>query len=207
MPNIRHELALWIQIVTIIVIWVALIYVSQGTLAIGWEAVKRIPDVVVIYGAAYFAFTRWLWRWSALSGWLIPFPDLQGTWTGHLTSTWVNPATGGTPSPIPMSLVIRQSFTTMSLTMHTLESTSVSTAVSFDGSSQADSVKLISYMYSNQPRVSVRHRSELHDGAALLRVASGPPMSLQGEYWTSRRTSGEMSLTFRDRELDDAFGG
>jgi hypothetical protein len=43
----------------------------------------------------------------------------------------------------------------------------------------------------------MRDRSTIHDGASILRIISEPQRALEGEYWTNRRTTGELSLSFK----------
>ena len=93
MKNIRHEIGLWCQAVVLIGLWVLLIYVVERDLRITFGALKEIPHVVFIYAIIYVLFTTWAWRWRMFSGWLIPFPDLEGTWRGMVVSTWRNPET------------------------------------------------------------------------------------------------------------------
>lgn len=204
MKNIRHEIGLWCQAIVFIAIWALLIYVSQPELRITIEAVKEIPHVVLVYTILYLLFTTWAWRWPIFAGWLIPFPDLSGTWRGTIASTWVNPETGTTPPPIEAMLVIRQRFDSISCTLFTSESESQSNAAALqleDGSDR----KVLSYNYTNDPRVSVRGRSERHAGAAILKLATQPTMRLTGEYWTSRKTTGEMDFVFDSRIAVEAF--
>lgn len=185
-------------------LWLLLVYLSDATPAVSLRALSRIPDVVLIYGALYLVFTKWLWRLPVFRGWLIPFPDLKGTWKGTIRTTWVDPSTGTTPDAIPVVLVIRQTLSTLSCAMHTRESSSFSTAASFhvDDDSEA---KLITYVYTNTPRVSVRDRSTVHDGAATFRVVTTPEMRLEGEYWTNRKSTGEMQLKRVSRKLVEGF--
>ena len=44
--------------------------------------------------------------------------------------------------------------------------------------------------------VITRDRSAIHDGAAILRFISEPEKSLKGEYWTSRKTTGDINVKF-----------
>lgn len=204
MKNIREEAVRWITIITIIVIWVVLIFISTGGFRISWEALRLIPEVVFIYAVLYFIFITWVWRLPFLQGWIIPFPDLQGTWQGTLNSTWINPDTGNTPPPIPVILVIKQSFESISCVMYTKESSSYSTAALL--SREDDSgIEDLSYMYTNTPELTARSRSPRHDGAAILRIITTPERSLQGEYWTNRKTTGTISLTFRSKNLSESF--
>jgi hypothetical protein len=63
----------------------------------------------------------------------------------------------------------------------------------------------LNYNYSNRPKATIRDRSAIHDGAARLRIISVPERLLQGEYWTGRCTTGDMSLKLRSRQLVDTF--
>ncbi|SRR5260221_417404 len=204
MKNIKQEAVIWIQLITFIAIWVLLILLSTRTLSISWEAVKLLPEVVTIYTILYLIFVKWAWRLSFLQGWLVPFPDLEGTWQGTLQSTWQNPETGSAPPPIPIILVIKQSFETISCVLYTKESSSYSTAALL--SEEDDSgIKRLSYVYTNTPELTARGRSPIHDGAAILKIITTPVRSLQGEYWTNRKTTGTISLTFRSKKLSESF--
>ena len=110
MKNIRDEAIVWVQLVTLIVIWVLILQLTKTPLQINTEALKKLPDVVTVYMALYFLFTRWAWRLPIFRGWLVPFPDLTGTWEGTLITTWKNPETGEVPSPIAVLLFIRHRF-------------------------------------------------------------------------------------------------
>lgn len=181
------------------VIWIVLILVSTRGLSISWEAVKLLPEVVTIYTILYLIFVKWGWRLSFLQGWLVPFPDLEGTWQGTLETTWQHPETGIVPPPIPVILVIRQSFETISCVMYTKESSSYSSAALL--SEEDDSgIKHLSYVYTNTPELTARGRSPIHGGAAILRIITTPERVLQGEYWTNRKTTGTISLKFSSRK-------
>src|SRR5882724_13381715 len=113
MKNIKEETLLWVQLGSFVAIWVAILYATGTGLTINWEAIKKLPDVVTVYVVLLFIFTKWLWRLPIFQGWLVPFPDLQGTWDGELRSTWKD-ATGRIIAPVPMTLVIRQTFSSIS---------------------------------------------------------------------------------------------
>jgi len=53
--------------------------------------------------------------------------------------------------------------------------------------------------------VAVRERSEIHDGAAILKIIRKPDFILTGEYWTSRKTRGDIKLKFESREIQEQF--
>jgi hypothetical protein len=203
MKNIKQEALLWVQLLAFVAIWSGVLYLSGTGLSINWEAVKKIPDAVTVYVVLAFVFTKWLWRLPVFRGWLVPFPDLQGTWHGELKSTWKD-TNGTTIDPIPATLVIRQTFSSVSCALFTAESESYSAAAQISQDEESGALYL-NYNYSNRPKATIRNRSAIHDGAARLRIVENPERSLEGEYWTGRCTVGDMSFRFRSKELLDTF--
>lgn len=204
MKNIRREAVIWINLVTIVLSWIILIFLSTGELKITWDAVKLLPEVVTIYTILYLIFITWVWRLPFLQGWLVTFPDLQGTWQGTLQTTWQYPDTEKKPPAIPIILVIKQSFNSISCVMHTQESISYSNATLLSEEEESG-IKKLSYVYTNTPVLDARGRSPIHDGAAILRIISTLERSLQGEYWTNRKTTGTISLKFRSGKRLEKF--
>lgn len=204
MKNIKHEVSVWVQLVTFVGLWVCILYATRTGFVINAESVKKLPEVVTAYLVLHFAFTKWAWRWPVFRGWLVPFPDLQGTWQGELQTTWGDPESGRVPEPIPVTVCIRQTFSSLSVVIFTAESMSYSTAASL---SEADDtgLKRLIYTYTNTPRVGVRERSIVHDGAAVLRIVRGPVRTLEGEYWTNRKSTGDLRLKYRSAKLAEAF--
>ncbi len=166
-----------------------------------FDVLRLIPIVATADAIAYFVFTVWLWRWKRLQGWLIPFPDLNGTWQGHIQTTWKD-ADGKTPGPIPTILTIKQSFGRMSCVMRTgeMESHSYLEGFCIDRDAQ---VRRLCYSHTTRPKATLRERSTPHDGTMLLNIIGTPVCKLDGEYWTQRQTIGTVTLTLRTRELLD----
>lgn len=204
MKNIREEAAIWIQIISAIVIWIVLQLAFFQKIGIDVESLKLLPEVVTIYTIFHLLFIKVGWRLPLAQKWLVPFPDLQGTWQGTLQTTWANPETGIIPPPIPLILVIKQSFDAISCVMYTKESTSRSKAALLIEEDDSG-IKELSYNYTNLPDLSARPRSPIHEGAATLRIISTPQKTLKGEYWTNRKTTGEITLTFKLRALLEEF--
>jgi hypothetical protein len=202
--NIKKEALLWAQLGGFVLVWVVLLYTTGTGLTINWEAIKKLPDAVTIYVALAFVFTKWLWRLKVFGGWLVPFPDLQGTWRGELRSNWKNPATGQHIPPIPVVIVIRQTFSSVSCTVFTVESASYSTVAQITLDEESGALHL-NYSYTNRPKATIRERSAIHDGAARLRIVSSPERRLEGEYWTSRCTAGDLAVRFESRDLAQTY--
>lgn len=204
MKNIRKEIVVWVQLGGFLIVWIAILYLSGVEFRINWEALKKVPEAIAVYSLLHVAFTTWAWRLRMFQGWLVPYPDLQGTWEGTLESTWVDPTTSLRKPAIPIVLVIKQLFSSISCTMHSQESTSFSNAAQLSSDDESGVLRL-GYNYTSRPRATVRDRSEIHDGAAILRIIRGTPVAMEGEYWTSRRTTGDMRLKFKSRKIADGF--
>ena len=117
-------------------------------------AYKTIPLVLAAVGL----FVTHGWRWGIFRRWLVPFPDLNGTWQGTIQTTWKNPQSGNVPGPIPVILTIKQSFIHISCVMRTAEMTSRSYLADFwlDGDEQ---IRKLGYSYHSTSLPSVADRS------------------------------------------------
>ncbi len=204
MKNIKKDLLVWVQLITFVILWILVLLLSGTDLKIDWSAIKKLPDVVTAYIILAFLFTKWAWKWRIFRDWLVPFPNLQGTWKGTLHSTWVDPNTGQRIPPREIVLVIKQTFSTLSCVTFTNESDTYSTTAQINQDDESGVFRL-SYNYTNRPRSVVRDRSEIHDGAAILKIILDPKMKLEGEYWTSRKTTGDISVKYISRKLAQSF--
>jgi len=165
------------------------------------DVLRLIPIVATADGIAYFVFTTWLWRWKRLQGWLIPFPNLNGTWQGHIQTNWKD-TEGKTPAPIPTILTIKQNFGRISCVMQTEEMESHSYLEGFCIDKDAQ-VRRLCYSYTSKPKAALRDRSTPHDGTILFNIVGAPIRKLEGEYWTQRQTTGTVTLGYRTSELLD----
>lgn len=165
------------------------------------DVARLIPIVATADCIAYFIFTSWLWRLKLLQGWLVPFPDLNGTWQGFIQSDWKDDE-GHTIGPIPAILTIKQSFSRISCVMRTEEMESHSYLEGFCIDKDAQ-VRRLCYSYTSRPKSVLRERSAPHDGSILFNIIGTPVKMLNGEYWTQRKTTGAVNLDFLTKELLD----
>lgn len=148
------------------------------------------------------AWDRWLWR-LAISQKVAAVPrNLNGTWKGVLTTFWVDPETDAVPAPKLAFLVVRQTATTVSVTMFTDEMRSVSSIASLSG---VDGQRSLDYMYLSRPDSRYEKRSPIHHGSTSLDVTGTPPDRLCGRYWTNRDSRGELDFTERRWGFADTY--
>jgi len=100
--------------------------------------------------------------------------------------------------------VIRQTLRTTNITMFTEESTSESDAAALCIDEEVGK-QILSYSYSNVPKSTVRNRSEIHYGSARLRISLRSEKILEGEYWTDRKSTGHMKLTYYNKTKIERF--
>lgn len=158
---------------------------------------KFVSLVASIIGSVLVVIANLIWRriWRILPILnRVFFPDLNGKWEGTLQTTWIDPDTNQVPPPIATKVTIRQGILSIAVKQRTDESDSWATRVIAEADADADRYRLW-YSYSNKPRAAVSHRSCDHDGIAWLEVSlSDDPDELRGQYFTSRRTSGDILL-------------
>jgi hypothetical protein len=178
MKNLNKSYEIWFYIVPFVVSWMLIIQFAGIASILSIDTIKKIPDAVMYTGIFYILFSKYFWKLNVFRKWLVPYPNLQGTWTGVLKSTWVNPKTNKPVDPIPVQFCVRQDFESIHISMFTKESSSFSQAARFI--LESDDTISLSYTYSNKPQATVRDRSEIHDGAAYLRIIESKTLKLEG---------------------------
>lgn len=164
------------------------------------KALTSLPIAIIVL---FSIFDNWLWRVGPIKR-LVKHPDLNGTWKGTLTSFRADD--GGqevTHAPIPIFLVIRQSYLGLSISLLSEESRSRSIAALVQANHPDDFT--VYYHYTNMPGLPYRDRSPVHSGGARLDVAGVSAQSLDGEYWTDRRTRGTFTVNRASKKHYGAY--
>jgi hypothetical protein len=159
-----------------------------------------IPNIVFIDTILGVIFANWLWKCRIFKKWLVPYPNLNGTWTGSIYSSWINPETQKGIPPISAMLTIKQSFFNISCLMQTAESKSYSSTEGFAIDDERQ-IRQLTYTYMNKPRIVLNNRSPSHGGTITFDIIEKPELKLKGSYYTERETKGEIDLTFYSKEL------
>ncbi len=182
-------------------IWGTMLVVEGVAVSGTWF--RPFSTVVGVLLLLLVAFDLWAWRLRFLQGWFVPRPDIRGTWRVELHTDWKDPATIEVVAPIPAYLVVRQTFSSLSLRMLTSESSSELVAAEI--SKAADGTYRLAAVYRNEPKLSVRDRSPIHYGAIVLDVQGDPVKDLVGYYWTDRSTRGELRSLARHVTIASSF--
>ncbi len=187
---VRYNIGRYIAAIVVLSI-VLFLLVSFLRNSLSYSEIKHIwADIATTVTIVTFIctlFISWAWKWKMFQGWLVPFPCLSGKWEGELFSTF---DTGS--KPIPVEVTIRHNFFNIQIKVRTGESSSASTCGSFDIEEDRGLKQLI-YSYQNTPKATVRGGSEIHYGTTRLEI-SDDAKTLEGEYWTSRKTTGDIKI-------------
>jgi hypothetical protein len=190
-----------VQVVAAVVVLVFAIGIitSGGTVDSGW--LKFYSYAVSVALVLLAVWNRWGWRTGLAQRFTATPRNLSGTWRGTLTSEWIDPKTRKSPPPKPAFLVLRQSASSLSVTMLTDEMRSTSDMARVGG---PEGEVCLSYVYLSRPKSSVDKRSPIHQGTTMLDVVGRPATRLHGRYWTTRDSKGELDFDRRvARHADD----
>lgn len=181
--------------------WTVILYINHEAIKSVWLQPLSTVITVVLY--AVIAFDLWLWKLPFLHSWFVKRPAIDGTWKVEIRSNWTDPATGTRIAPVEGYMVVRQTFSTLSLRLLTQESSSE--LVGTEIVCSADGLYCVSGVYRNEPRFGVRDRSAIHYGAVWLKIIEEEEKKIIGHYWTDRESAGEMELSNRQPKKFQAF--
>jgi hypothetical protein len=149
------------------------------------------------------AFDLWLWKLPFLR-WFVKRPVIDGTWKVVILSKWIDPSTGQSIEPINGFMVIRQTLSTLSMRLMTVESTSA--LVGTEIICSPDGLYCICGVYRNEPHFEFRFRSEIHYGGLWLQISEdNDSKKITGHYWTDRNSVGTITLTNRNTHKFQSF--
>lgn len=190
--NLNRKLYLWIFIpFSMLVYWVAAIVlpILENSL---FEYLRLISIVIFIDGILITLFIKYVWKWYLLYDWLVPFPNLNGTWEGEIKSTWIDPKTNQRLDEIPAVLTIKQSFLSISCVVVTdkLESFSFISGFIIDKEKQ---IFQLVYSYNSTTKQTEIEGNNKHSGTIVLNIKDHAK-KIEGYYWTDRKTTGDVSF-------------
>ena len=183
-----------------IIIFTAVVWLGA---AVYWGVPNNLVDATKPFGTAIsastglmLAYKYLLWRLPGFRSWFRAAPNIAGAWRITLITDWKDPVTGKAPPPISGYVQIDQTASTLSIRMFTDKSRSNTVSWAFVSD---HSVFTLSIVYDNKPRIQDREQvSRAHQGAAVFEMRGSYPDRLDGEYWTERKTIGQ--LNFHERK-------
>jgi hypothetical protein len=183
--------------------WAVVLLAGGQKLSVG--LLKPLSTVISIVVFTTLGFDLWLWKLPLLHGWFVKRPVIDGTWKAEIRSNWSKTANGSSEpiAPVEGYVVIRQTFSTLSLRLLTEESSSE--LVGTEIVCSADGLYCISGVYRNEPRFQVREHSSIHYGAVWLKIIDEKYKRIEGHYWTDRETAGEIELANRKKQKFQDF--
>lgn len=135
-------------------------------------------EAIAFSAFVMLAYEKCLWKYN-------PFektPVLKKKYKGTLLSTY----DGIEREAV---LEIKQTLLSISVVFITEESRSKSISASIE---KIQEEWQLTYCYLNVPQASIRDRSAIHYGTALLCIEN--PEEIKGEYFTDRKTTGDMNF-------------
>ena len=204
--NPAVKLLFWVAVIVCLISSLFPIVAGVNTVSAINPAAVQIANILKPFSAicgVFLLLIGWyethLWKLRIKKLAVCPQPCLIGTWKGELRSNYLAPGTTTPISPREVFLVIRQTLTTISVRFLTQESSSHLLAGALIR--EEDGVYSVTGTYMNTPKISLQGRSPIHHGALLLRVHGDVPDRLEGEYWTTRNTNGELEFTGKSSKL------
>lgn len=188
--------ALWTRIVIGLsaALWFALAWALDAPLNATWlKPAGFVSSAVVLL---LLAFDLLVWRWLPMA--VTKRPNIRGTWAADLHYTWP-PDTP--PRTKRCYLVVRQTFSAVSVRMHFDTSASRSRCADIR---EQDGDFNFWWVYQSEATEFDRD-NPAHRGAADVVVATVPNRTLDGIYWTERKTTGRLVTTEWSKRLYDSY--
>lgn len=183
------------------ILWGALLLI--GGLRPDLSLARPFSTVVGTLSILLGLFDKWLWRIPWLHPWFVSTPNVRGTWQGEIVPSGMDLEAGRPHRAIKGYLVVRQTYSSISIRLITQESSSELLAGSIAEST--DKLHTIFGTYRNTPRLKKRDESPIHYGGLVLDVRGVPADALDGQYWTDRNTRGELHFHRRDKAIVQSF--
>lgn len=153
------------------------------------------PSILTVFGLLYWLFDTRLWRNKWIRP-LIAVPDLNGSWSGNLTSSG-----NGHTTATSVQVTIQQSWTEILICLET--TTSVSHSFSASLFSKRENVPFLCYQYLNRPKNSAPESFRGHPGTVDLRLEN--ENLLKGDYYSGRGRQTYGCIELRRATTDKSF--
>lgn len=188
----RKFVPLYLAGISILTAWIFNGAVGYMQFTLPWWV--NAPSIIGFYGLLQVIFDKCLWRWQILRTiGVVKVPDLNGTWKGHLASSFDDHSTKQ-----DATIKISQRWTQISIILETNHSKSHSSIAAISIEDPTDVV--LSYEYLNDPMPNAKRSMHIHRGTGRLTIQPGGK-TFEGEYYTNSRDRQNFgTLTFERQE-------
>lgn len=196
-----NEIQLTSITVLIALVWGALLLIQGTEISPGFfSPITNITGILLIL---FGIFNKWAWRWKIFYPWLVKKPYLQGTWKGAIISDLVDPITLKSIEPLEVYMVIVQDYAKVNAFL--LSRNSRSELLSGEIIKKLEGDFQFIYIYRNTPKLLLREKSPIHFGGVILDIAIKPKLFLEGQYWTDRKTKGQLVFELFSKDRFSTF--
>ena len=143
-------------------------------------------DAIAVSSVIMVLYEKLIWRYNLFDD----TPRLCEYYQGKLISTYKDEM-----MEIDASLVIKQTFLTVNVILKTNESKSKSINASI---LKINNEWSLIYNYINEPKATVRDRSNIHYGTTILCIEN--TNKIEGNYYTDRKTTGTLEFVSKTKE-------
>ena len=184
-----------LYIIAGIIVAILIVKLMLNDMIISFDLIVDIISLsVAIISAISILFCKTLWKFKIFQKWLVLIPNLNGKWEGTIDSTAVDPWTFEDCKNIKTELNIKQTLFSISCYMKTDKMSSRSVSADFIIDNVNQKQQLI-YTYESIPKQTVQQWSPIHFGTIIYDLNDQFEVtSLEGNYWTGRKTSGFVKL-------------
>jgi hypothetical protein len=151
----------------------------DALLLLRWSSVAATSSIILLFAA---------WRWVPPVQRYI-FPYLGGTWSGFIRFE-----EQGRSQRRDVKLEIKHTLFGLRLLLESKESTSWTLAVHAERNQDFERYRLY-YVYLNERKEGVAGGGQRYRGLAVIRVETGAPLKLLGNYFTEADRAGILHLT------------
>lgn len=157
------------------------------------EIYSAVSLAVSIVATGRWLGVTYLWKRIPLLRKIHNVPNLEGEWKGQYKSTW-----SASPGALPPTgnvrvKIIQPNIFKIKITQETDESISFSTSEGFEV--MEDGTIYLNFSYRNEPKAGVRAQSPISYGSARYRLDEATSLRLHGDYFTDRKTTGEIDIS------------
>ena len=181
-----------------VIVGIAVVVAFSYSAFVAWRKIEvpwwvETPSIMSAYGAVYWVYNKFGWKWRLGRFCFSEIPDYSGTWFGEIHSDHAN----GTK--VFGMMHVHQSWTNLCVEFETKTSRSFSVMAAVNVT--PGPTEGLTFQYTNAPRHGATETMNAHVGLNHLRL-SPDGKSVEGEYFSGRgrQTSGSMKLVWVGRE-------